>query len=423
MKMNSVAFIFQHLGTKFDLNQPTTSINEEMSEDKTGVYPHDITFNSRGISKICIVIKKFCFVFLCDKDEQIGQNQETFAVLLEEQQSNQENIPTQGSSITQSGDGSGENNQTVTTTTNISLNARKRIFDDGDVFIRNLLCLVDIKEWDEDEILGWFRSYKLNRLYNTVIATHETQKDGAMLAKIFDCKVKNYDRYRHTYGGRLPKNDKNLFQDFHRFGELLDSFFIDKLNHRFDVAFSFPGDIRERVKKIAEKLCQIINRDGEQRVFYDKYYKAELARPNLDLYLHNIYRYQSRLIVLFMCQDYSRKEWCGLEARAIRSLRKTYQNERIMLLSVDGTTIDDIPDIDGYWDISEEDDDTVVQGIYERLQALGDSQISIQTQNLPRIENLFEKIIRLFKEFPRTISSWYIVVAIVAYILGTFIGR
>ncbi|UJR18848.1 hypothetical protein I4U23_021976 [Adineta vaga] len=373
-------------GTKFDLNQPTTSINEEMSEDKTGVYPHDITFNSR--------------------DEQIGQNQETFAVLLEEQQSNQENIPTQGSSITQSGDGSGENNQTVTTTTNISLNARKHI-----------------KEWDEDEILGWFRSYKLNRLYNTVIATHETQKDGAMLAKIFDCKVKNYDRYRHTYGGRLPKNDKNLFQDFHRFGELLDSFFIDKLNHRFDVAFSFPGDIRERVKKIAEKLCQIINRDGEQRVFYDKYYKAELARPNLDLYLHNIYRYQSRLIVLFMCQDYSRKEWCGLEARAIRSLRKTYQNERIMLLSVDGTTIDDIPDIDGYWDISEEDDDTVVQGIYERLQALGDSQISIQTQNLPRIENLFEKIIRLFKEFPRTISSWYIVVAIVAYILGTFIGR
>ncbi|UJR11657.1 hypothetical protein I4U23_015838 [Adineta vaga] len=173
---------------------------------------------------------------------------------------------------------------------------------DGDDISMISIVVANISQWSEDEVLGWFQSYKLDRLYDTLIAPFDAQKDGAMLEEIFN----------------------------------------------------FERDIRDRVSEIAEKLCKEINQDGKQRVFYDKYYKAKLARPNLDLYLHNIYRYQSRLTVVFMCEDYLGKEWCGLEARSIRSLRKMYQNDRIMLLSVDGTVIDGVLDIDGYWDISEE---------------------------------------------------------------------
>jgi hypothetical protein len=167
--------------------------------------------------------------------------------------------------------------------------------------------------------------------------------------------------------------------------------------------------------------------NGKERIFYDKYHKAELARPNLDLYLHNIYRYKSRLIVVFMCDDYSRKEWCGLEARAIRGLLKTDQNDRIMLLSVDGKTIDGVLDIDGYMDISQEDDDDVVNAIYSRLIALGDPlplPRSLHTPTShPISESVLTKNFMVLRNAFYSISPWYIIILLLAYILGTFIGR
>lgn len=88
---------------------------------------------------------------------------------------------------------------------------------------------------------------------------------------------------------------------------------------RFRVALSFPGEIRPLVRKIAQRLA----RDhGQAHVFYDEYYKSELARPNLDLYLQSIYAEHSDLVVVFVCCDYDKKEWCGLEWRAVRDLIK-----------------------------------------------------------------------------------------------------
>ena len=48
---------------------------------------------------------------------------------------------------------------------------------------------------------------------------------------------------------------------------------------RFKVALSFPGERREFVEKVAEKLASAL---GRESVFYDKYYEAELARGNID---------------------------------------------------------------------------------------------------------------------------------------------
>lgn len=130
----------------------------------------------------------------------------------------------------------------------------------------------------------------------------------------------------------------------------------------------FLGDIRDRVSKIAEELIKIMNKNNaKKRIFYDEYYQAELARPNLDLYLQDIYRYKTRLIVVFMCRDYQRKEWCGLEARVVRDLIKTNQSHRIMLLTVDGEVFDGILSIDGYINIKDNTPDQVANEIYRRL--------------------------------------------------------
>ncbi|CAF1197806.1 unnamed protein product [Didymodactylos carnosus] len=189
--------------------------------------------------------------------------------------------------------------------------------------------------------------------------------------------MKNNECYKAVFEAKInPSNQKNLdliknlLKDFIRFGHLLDTLFIDKYAYRFDVAFLFPGGIRER-EGIADKLCQKIN-GGQQcnRVFFDAYYKAELARLNLDLYLQTIYRYQTKLIIVFMCDAYERKDWCGLESRVIRDLLKTRQSHRIMLLTVDGHKIDGVLDIDGYLNIEDMMECEVVNHIYSRLKEI-----------------------------------------------------
>src|SRR6516164_3157717 len=65
---------------------------------------------------------------------------------------------------------------------------------------------------------------------------------------------------------------------------------------RFQVALSFAGEHRSFVESVAEQLSRNL---GQNRVFYDRYYEAELARPNLDTYLTNIYREEADLIAIF----------------------------------------------------------------------------------------------------------------------------
>ncbi|MGF6975536.1 hypothetical protein QFZ94_003986 [Paraburkholderia sp. JPY465] len=81
---------------------------------------------------------------------------------------------------------------------------------------------------------------------------------------------------------------------------------------RFRVALSFPGEKREYVAAVATEVKKRLGRDA---IFYDKDFTAQLARPNLDTLLQRIYLSNSDLVVVFLCAEYERKEWCGLEWR------------------------------------------------------------------------------------------------------------
>lgn len=100
---------------------------------------------------------------------------------------------------------------------------------------------------------------------------------------------------------------------------------------RFDIALSFPGDHRAIVEEIANNLATTFSED---RVLYDKYHDAELARPDLDVYLPNLYRTESELLVIFLCAEYPTKRWCRLEWRYIKQLISTVNAGRIMFLSI-----------------------------------------------------------------------------------------
>jgi hypothetical protein len=119
---------------------------------------------------------------------------------------------------------------------------------------------------------------------------------------------------------------------------------------RFRVALSFPGEKREYVAAVAAEVKKRLGRDT---VFYDRDFTAQLARPNLDTLLQRIYLSNSDLVVVFLCAEYERKEWCGLEWRAIRNIIKNKNDHAIMFMRFDHADISGAFSIDGYVDLDE----------------------------------------------------------------------
>lgn len=120
-------------------------------------------------------------------------------------------------------------------------------------------------------------------------------------------------------------------------------------NKRFKIAFSFPGEYRDIVCQIAKGVAEVFS---EERILYDWFHRAEFARPNLDVYLQNLYTNESELIVVFICAEYNRKKWCGIEWRALRELLNSKEaDHRILFVKCGEGDVDGVfGTIDGYID-------------------------------------------------------------------------
>lgn len=114
---------------------------------------------------------------------------------------------------------------------------------------------------------------------------------------------------------------------------------------RFSVALSFSGEERIYIASVAKRLLKHF---GQGKIFYDEYFKAELARIDLDVYLQNIYEHESDLLVLFFSDSYTEKRWCGLEWRAIRSLIGQRSSHIIPVKLGDAPPPEGLFDTDGY---------------------------------------------------------------------------
>lgn len=138
---------------------------------------------------------------------------------------------------------------------------------------------------------------------------------------------------------------------------------IPLLKKQFKVALTFPGEKRDYVSQVAEGLN---DRLGD--VFYDNYYEAELARTDLDLILQKIYHANSELVVVFLCEEYEKKEWCGIEWRAVRDLIKK-RADKIMFMRFDNAEISGLFSIDGYIDLTRRTPEDAVELICRRYNA------------------------------------------------------
>ncbi len=140
---------------------------------------------------------------------------------------------------------------------------------------------------------------------------------------------------------------------------------VDQIN--FKVAVSFPGEHRNYVSKVVDILRENL---GKDQVFYDHDYQSQLARPDLDTMLQNIYRNNSDLVVVFLCKEYAEKEWCGLEWRAVRDIIKSKENDHVMFVRFDDSQVDGVFSIDGYIDANHFSENDVSKFILERVQLI-----------------------------------------------------
>lgn len=142
---------------------------------------------------------------------------------------------------------------------------------------------------------------------------------------------------------------------------------VDITKHVFDVAFSFPGEVRGVVEEVAKNLEAIL---GPHTYFYDFNYTSQLARPSLDVLLQDIYRHRSRLIVVFLSADYQRKNWCGIEFRAIRDIIAERGHTKIMFVRTDDGAVEGVFATDGYVDARHHSSAAIAQFIAERVALL-----------------------------------------------------
>ncbi|RAU16987.1 disease resistance protein [Nitrincola tibetensis] len=164
--------------------------------------------------------------------------------------------------------------------------------------------------------------------------------------------------------------DEDLFSRLYAAG-LIDQKFINPVGRtgkleelRFKVAFSFPGEVRECVLSIVNRLKSSLPTGS---IFYDDDFTAQLARPNLDSLLQTVYLKNSDLIVVFLSGDYERKMWCGIEWRAIRGIINNKSDHAIMFVRSDDAEIPGIFEHDGYIDLNRFNPEQVADFILVRV--------------------------------------------------------
>ena len=112
---------------------------------------------------------------------------------------------------------------------------------------------------------------------------------------------------------------------------------------------------------------ELEGRIGPNSYSYDNNYVSQLARPSLDTVLQDIYRNRSKLIVVFLGADYQRKDWCGIEFRAIREIIMERDNGRIMFVRTDDGAVDGVFKTDGYIDARRFNPMQIAEFICQRL--------------------------------------------------------
>jgi hypothetical protein len=112
---------------------------------------------------------------------------------------------------------------------------------------------------------------------------------------------------------------------------------LDRVQPRYDVVFSFAGEDRVYVEKVADYLAS-----KGVHIFYDKFEEAALWGKDLAEHFDLIYRGGGQYCVIFISEAYAAKMWTRHERRAAIAHALTLSKEYILPARFDDTKIEGI---------------------------------------------------------------------------------
>lgn len=182
---------------------------------------------------------------------------------------------------------------------------------------------------------------KINRL--TAIFRNFSSNDGEDLDNLFN------EFQKWAKAGKRKQHIANLAADLDRFIgkkiEDMDLYVIEDeasepakvasgQNKRFDVAFSFAGEQRDYVGKVAS----YVENQSNLSVFYDDNYEEDMWGTNLVDYFKDVFEKKANYCVMFISKDYSEKTWPNFERQIIQA-KSLFQEGYLLPVRFDDTPI------------------------------------------------------------------------------------
>jgi len=235
--------------------------------------------------------------------------------------------------------------------------------------IKKLPCIFAYEDYcNKDAYIGYITDILVRQAgIKIFIQKLEVLPQTALHNLQFELDIKDWEFNRTHWAIKKV----NLYEELQKVGIHfggIKSKPIDITKHFFDVSFTFAGESRDVVEQVVNEVGKLRDKDV---IFYDNYYVGQLARPSLDTLLQDIYRNRSKLIVVFLCEKYQEKKWCGLEFRAVREMIMNKAIERIMYVRLDEGHVDGVFSTDGYIDGTKYSSQEIAGFINERLNLLG----------------------------------------------------
>lgn len=118
------------------------------------------------------------------------------------------------------------------------------------------------------------------------------------------------------------------------------------MEYKYDITFSFAGEDREYVDKVATLL-----KENGIKIFYDKFEEEDLWGKDLGIHFDTIYRKSAKYSIPFISKHYKEKIWTNYEIRNIISRAIENNEEYILPARFDDTEIEGIRPTLGFIDL------------------------------------------------------------------------
>lgn len=149
--------------------------------------------------------------------------------------------------------------------------------------------------------------------------------------------------------------------------------------YEYHVVFSFAGEERKYVKAVATHLQR-----SKIKVFYDEFEKVNLWGKDLYTHLDNVYRNKGHFCVMFISENYQRKNWTNHERESAQARAFQENEEYILPARFDNTEIPGVRPTIGYISLRNLTPQQFAQIVIQKLKLAGSSAL-ISTTTKPKI--------------------------------------